>query len=392
MGIDTGKRGVIVIDSEIHPGVTCLNWGEPFPNIAEYEIAILNMTGLKETTLAKLEWMKLKIMLDNLLESGGEIYFIFDKDSFFRWFRRELEIVPERGKTLKTLDVKFDPYNAIILPWTFYIEELSVLSKGPSLKVDFAELCVNSYQKPLAIQHKNTYYLPKPSKMTVSEGIEVLLREVLKIQSERTVTPSWIKEINLPGDLELRQSIYDLNDKILDLKNQKDKFKAKLAQKNGLKSILFETGEFLEESVFNVFQILEFDVANISDQKRSDFLIKTTDGGIILVEVKGKRGGLTRQDLRALADWVTEYWKEHGEEAKGLMVLNPYRLDPPHEREDFFPHDCIQFSKKRDFCLMTTMDLFKVLEDNLEGKTTREEIEKRILETKGSWNNKIITD
>ncbi|MFW9992042.1 MAG: hypothetical protein ACFFD4_08260 [Candidatus Odinarchaeota archaeon] len=389
--LSTGDLGVIVIDSDSYAGATCRKWKDKFPNLAEYGTIILNMTEIKENTLDKSKWIKIQEMLD---KSKGEIYFIIDLNSYFPSPLYYPKLVPEKGETITSYYPKFDPYFSIIKPWNFTIDSLYKKTGTKEYTISgYRHICTSIYGKPLAISYRNYYYLPRPSRNSVQEGIEILLYEVLDVQIERTQPPNWFWSFSLPGDQEKLGKIQYIDKEIENLEKEKNELSSELNRSDFLKSILYEKDSPLEKAVIAVFNAMGIDTKNISDEKRADIKIETKNSNIILVEVKGKKKSLAREDLRQLSDCVNVYWQENGQLPKGLMVINPFYRDPPIERNDYYPHDCLKFSKSQNFCIMTTIDLYFLLKEYLEGKITAEEVEEAIVKTIGPFSlSSIVTE
>ena len=226
MNNNTGKKGVIVIDSEIYSGVTCSKWGQDFPNIAEFKIAILNMTEINHTEFNQEGWLKFSNMVTNLRNSNGKIFFIINENSYFAWDSKfQLKTVKEKGMTVRTVNQEYAPYNDLIPPWSFYFDEFfEITQEGNRISKQLkrvTNICMTSFNKGLFIEYQGNYYLPKPGMKSVSNGIEILLREILKVPIEKTQSPIWINKINLPGDLKLKSEIIKIDSEIETLESKK---------------------------------------------------------------------------------------------------------------------------------------------------------------------------
>ena len=106
-----------------------------------------------------------------------------------------------------------------------------------------------------------------------------------------------------------------------------------------------------------------------------------------IIECKGNKKSIKRDDFRQLLDYHKEYQIDFEGEHKGILVGNAWRLMPIEERNKnsspIFPDNVIQIAKKNGFALLSTIDLFdgtcKFLEKKLKGK----DIVERIFNAKG---------
>lgn len=75
--------------------------------------------------------------------------------------------------------------------------------------------------------------------------------------------------------------------------------------------------------------------------------------------------------MRQLQHWLWEH-KESGENCKGILIINPFCLNPPSERPPSPQHALIvkeaeRWATKSDVSVITTMDLFAWVDKALVG-------------------------
>jgi hypothetical protein len=89
-----------------------------------------------------------------------------------------------------------------------------------------------------------------------------------------------------------------------------------------------------------------------------DDLIAEFEEKIFVIEVKGKTKSAAEGDAAQLEKWVSTHMAEKSKLPKGLLVVNAYREIPLEERtEDVFPNQMLKFSKQREHCLMSGLQL-----------------------------------
>jgi hypothetical protein len=96
---------------------------------------------------------------------------------------------------------------------------------------------------------------------------------------------------------------------------------------------------------------------DLRDESRED-LVLHWKGKVAVAEVKGYSGSARERDAIQLNKWVSIYHDAHGIEPKGVLIVNAFRERPLRERDAAFPNQMLAYSNKREFSLVTTLQLF----------------------------------
>ncbi|KCZ71910.1 hypothetical protein ANME2D_01966 [Candidatus Methanoperedens nitroreducens] len=234
----------------------------------------------------------------------------------------------------------------------------------------------------LSIPYSNGYVILMPL-FEEDKFVQVLndLLDIIKknyfqknIISSSTQTPLWVNK-------------YQIN-KEINLIKQFEEIKSELHRYNEIRKILYTTGIELTKAVAYVFSELGFKVIEKEHEGLHDIEAET-DKFFSIIEVKGLKGHANVDDLRQLLDHHIEASKQN-EDVKGIFILNHYKEDEPSNRKEPFSKDAIRLGTKNEFCMMTTIDLFKIYSQYIEGKIKIETIISRIKETKGPLKNTSI--
>jgi len=264
--LDSRRRRVLVIGSNQRRTVPCLGWLDELPNLADYDVIILNLQSLDRITLVKMSRVdkerlsRMRTQLFDLMLSGGEIYcilapflafgsYLYFPDgsvepewSNFKWSPIGFSVTEIRGESIRVEEeVKFDEYLRQVGGWDGflnstaslnYIEErLNGEGKLESDEEVFWQsfpLALNRYGKPLAAslcfgvrereaEHEepkirfvsdSLHLLPPPTKMPVEQGIDLLVEEAKGLPA-KSLAPPWADRYRIPGEEQLEQKIND---------------------------------------------------------------------------------------------------------------------------------------------------------------------------------------
>jgi hypothetical protein len=150
------------------------------------------------------------------------------------------------------------------------------------------------------------------------------------------------------------------------------------------KTLFTGTGPALEMLVENALAKLGFAVDE-GRPGRSDRIALRGDR-VAVLEIKGLVKSAGEKDAAQLEKWVSEYLLEHGKAPKGILVVNGWRTVPLRERtEPVFPEQMLPFSKARDHCLMTGLQLLGAWLDVEENPDKADEIAESILSCIGLY-------
>lgn len=235
--------------------------------------------------------------------------------------------------------------------------------------------CVSS-----VIQYGNgkLILLPIPEKMS-----EDLIRDLLDGIKKNYITtpetpeprPLWIEKYNLVPELELKNKMDNV------LKEFKT-INEKLEGYEFRKKILYASGRELSYSIYLIFKDMGFDPDFKEDKGRQDIEIKY-NSFFAIIEAKGLTGFANNKDLRQLLEYHVDVI-ETNPESKAIFIVNHFRDKNPSERDESpYSKAALELAIKNNFCLITTIDLFKLYYLFLKNELTKTQIIDLLQKTNG---------
>jgi hypothetical protein len=440
--LDSRQRRVLVIGSSQRRSVPCVGWLDDLPNLADFDVVILNLHSLDRVSLVKLSrvdkerLLNMRGQLYDLMLSGGEIYcvlapflafgsYLYFPDgtvepewSNFKWSPLGFSLTEIRGESVRIEEeVKFEEYLRQVTGWEGFLNSTASLNyleerlrNEGRLQSDEEvfwqsfPLAMNRYGKPLAaslcfgvrqreVEHQEPkivfvsdflHLLPPPNRISVEKGLDLLVEEAKGLPA-RSLAPAWIEAYRIPGEDTLEQKINDAWRRIKTAeKEQKRYFRAYRDLQHG-KSLLFEHGDNLRQVTMEVLRKLEFNVKPYPPEP--ELLVLTTRQGKLLLDTVGRSGSAQIGDLQNLVRHAIFAQEEDGRIWKGLLVFNHYRLlDPTQDRPAAFSSEVVGRARELRFGLLTSEGLYASFCSVLKGSMLREELEEKLHRTCGIIN------
>ncbi|MDT2865286.1 hypothetical protein [Vagococcus carniphilus] len=185
------------------------------------------------------------------------------------------------------------------------------------------------------------------------------LREESKIGISEYSLPEWSKKYNILDEKVKATKINKIEKQLTNLKSEKETIKNELLELQKYKLIFTSTGKELEEIIYKILLELGFKNKPV-EYNRADgiFDFKGTD---IVTEIKGVKGSSAERHGAQLEKWVSEFFEQEGKQAKGLLIVNGFReKDLKLRTELIFPDQMINYSIKREHCLISTVQLLGI--------------------------------
>lgn len=413
------KRIFVITSIDCSVPVETFSWRDELPYAADFDAVIVDLTSLDRDTLAAIcddrtprtEWgsglppggynirNRLAERMEDfhqLLKSGGDVYCIVSDvlESEEQYASRDGGTVPvytsldwcpirfklkrRIGTTLQMEDQDYAEYFRSVARWEAVIQPeiddgrlfpgyglgralLQGLSSATeTYRLDTQPIAVNranesiavavswrtGSRKTLEMQSGKLVLLPPPSNGALEEAILLLCRVIGAADNE--AAPNWVESINVPEEAELESRAHSL-------RAEAERLLADKRNRARTKSLLFQTGEALEEAVHVALAELGCDV-RAPDERRED-LVATWNSSEALVEVKGKRRGFSLADLRQLGHYLEDAALDQ-RQVKGVFIGNHFRTHQPSKRGEAFPPNVVQYAQKRSIALVTTAALF----------------------------------
>ena len=190
----------------------------------------------------------------------------------------------------------------------------------------------------------------------------------------------------MPTELKDKTELDKLNDKLSKIESQISEKKNQLAELGQIKILFGGDGRALEIEIGKILKDLGFDVAEGLPQ-RDDLILKYNEK-IAVVEVKGVSKSAAEKHAAQLEKWVSEYFSKKGIKPKGILIINALKDTPLVDRnKPPFPEQMISYSKNRDHCLITGLQLLCMYLDTKDNSLKRDEMIKRLLATNGIFED-----
>lgn len=282
-----------------------------------------------------------------------------DSRNLLEMFNLDLEIEAKKGGKIDTNRDNpkrdfFDKYN----PESEYYY---TFSKHPGVSIGQAR---NSFQA-VGFYTKDFIVLPDLKdyhKMSFYEyfgELYTLCKSIRKGDIE-LILPDWTINYHVPQEEQMLDKISKVDHDLGKLLAQKKTLEHNLDSHRALKMLWTASGTVLEMIVKKVFEELGF--KSLPTAENRDDLLLSWKGRSIVVEVKGLTKSAAERNAAQLEKFLSMHLEIDGKLPKGLLVVNTYRNLPLANRTEVsFPNQMLDYSIKREHCLITTIQLCTLL-------------------------------
>jgi hypothetical protein len=440
--LDSRARRVLVVGSQERRTVPCAGWLDELPNLADFDVVILNLESLDRVTLVKMtrvdkeRLLRMRGQLFDLLLSGGEIYcllapflafgsYLYFPDgsmepewSNLKWSPLGFSLTEIRGESMQIEeDVKFEDYLRQVSGWDGFINPTANLNYieerlrqegrlGSDEEVFWQSLplAFNRYGKPLAaslcfgIRQRESehaepkirflsdylHLLPPPNKITREQGIDMLVEEAKGLPA-KSVSPGWLEQYRVPGEEALEQRITESLRRIKAAEREQKRCFKDYRELQRCKALLYEHGDNLRQALANVLKRMDFVVKPYPGAP--ELLVVQTRHGKMLWDAAGRSGPAEVGDLQQLLRHAIFAQEVDGRIWKGLLVFNHYRLNEPAEaRPAAFPGEVVSRAREMRLGLATAEGCYGAFCAYLQGSMLRQELEDRFFHGVGIVN------
>lgn len=199
---------LLVIGSAHHKKVDSIEWTQPFPDMENYDVLVIDLASFPKdyprTLFNNIGVLKRTARI--FIRDSKEIFCIMDKrfrvpfkkiPLNYAWipYPEKLRINPMLlGKSKKLVDERFSEYIENVERW------YSELFWEDTINCSFDSIAVNKRQNTIAatltINHRGKiHFLPKTTKISSSEAIDLLIGLVKK---ETSADISWLDSVEIP--------------------------------------------------------------------------------------------------------------------------------------------------------------------------------------------------
>lgn len=194
--------------------------------------------------------------------------------------------------------------------------------------------------------------------------------------------PTWFSEFETETERLLKSENEKLSSAIISINHQISENILKIEELEKLKLLLVADGDALEELVKTALEELEINVYK-GDQGKVDFILEY-ENFIGVCEVKGLSGSAAERNVRQVETWKGLYEDRHSLTPKGILIVNTFKLKNPSLRTDpSFPEPMMEYVKVAKTCLITTLQLYKIILETRHDPSKRKAIVQSMFQTIG---------
>lgn len=262
----------------------------------------------------------------------------------------------------------------------FEVEPLAVNRAGRAIGLDIATRVQGG---PAHGRINHIYWLPVNPDVEPAQPVDALLRERYGV-GRKTAPPDWASGYQLPSQEPLEAELADRQRELEEAQHALEGATEAAKRERLFQGLLYERGEDgLEPIVRTALTQLGGVEEEVQERGREDGRFTAPDGQRFIVEIKARGGQLRVGDTRQLLDWVGQAEDEEGWSGDALLIANTHAAQPPAERGEAFPPNCVSFAVRAGQTLMTTTQLFAALSDLQTGDLTPDQFWAAAREGKG---------
>lgn len=210
------------------------------------------------------------------------------------------------------------------------------------------------------------------------EKLNTYINKVCKTD-EKDLLPPWINEIYFFNDKEYIDKIEDAKIKINELKKEISESQLMLDKNNKIKSILYKTGNDLNNEVIKILEDILEEHNSFDDIYEEDYKF-ISDNTTFIVETKGLNNEVSGKNVTDAFSHLTIYEdnlekQNKKEETKCLFFVASERKKNICDRNEINSRQ-ETIAKRNNTLIIDTPTLLKIYEDFLNKKITKEDIVK----------------
>jgi hypothetical protein len=172
--------------------------------------------------------------------------------------------------------------------------------------------------------------------------------------------PAWAVDYRLPNENKTLERVQMKQSAVASAEAELQAATDQLRIIERQKLLFHGSGESLRLEVATAFEALGFKVDR-ADKLRWDLALEDGDQHAV-VEVKGVVGSAREAHAAELEKWTATFYAERMVVPKGILVTVTYRERPPDQRSEAdYPDQMLAYSQMKQLCLMTGMDLLRLV-------------------------------
>lgn len=196
--------------------------------------------------------------------------------------------------------------------------------------------------------------------------------------------PDWCVGFSFSYLDDLRREQSALAEQLHSIQAKLNTVESRIASVEQLKQALLAGDEaVLKDACSTVLSRLGWTVQHSASQS-NELLLANVEQPEALARIVRSDDECSRTEVAQVAESAISFWDEHEVEPKGILVSCSWAAVPPERRDRPDFNDAVKnFAKKKNLCLMTSLQLLGVYRDIELGTVSPDQIRRQILETSG---------
>lgn len=210
------------------------------------------------------------------------------------------------------------------------------------------------------------------------------LEDEIKNSLDDYSLPEWANKYSILDEKQKKEKINDLDLEIEKLRARKDIIEVELSEIQKYKLAFTASGKELENIVYKILFELGFKSMPV-EHNRADGIFEY-NGIKIVTEIKGVTGSSAEKHGAQLEKWVAEFVEKEEVIPKAILIVNGFRKKDLSSRiDDVFPDQMLNYSIKREHCLISTTQLLGLFIEVKNNPSEKDSILMDFLNTTGVY-------
>jgi len=207
------------------------------------------------------------------------------------------------------------------------------------------------------------YLIPEKESQDLDDFIRQSLTHLFEFDFDSV--PGWVDNYELPNQKKVEQDINDIE-------NQIDSLESTIRKAREFRTMLFDTGNSLEDTVREALRYMDISVDSEKPGHRDGGI--QIDGETYILEITGTDGGVSHGKISQLDRHLSDAESEgYGTNRTGLLIVNHDRKNDPENRT-LNTENFVDELEERGYKLLTTIQLYSILSAYERGELTTEEV------------------
>jgi hypothetical protein len=199
-----------------------------------------------------------------------------------------------------------------------------------------------------------------------------------------TNVPEWCTQFSFSYLDDLKREQSTLAGQLHDIQAKLNTVESRIASVDQLKSALLAGDpEVLRDACSTVLGRLGWTVSQ-SNTVDSELLLSNVTKPESLARIVRSESHCNRSEVAQLAESAISFWDEHEVEPKGILLACTWsNVAPSSRNQQDFTDAVAEFARKKNLCLMTTLQLLGIYRDIELGVVAPDAIRQQMLDTNG---------